>query len=114
MTSYFHMRGFVKTSIKTEGVIIRLVDYSPSKHYPVYVFRDPDKKWHQVYTDVLAKHSTSAARGDKVALIYQADRPGEAQRASFWNLWKRPVMLLGFGVLDLLFGAGVLLVARSQ
>jgi hypothetical protein len=100
--------------VKVDAIVTRLVDYSDSKHYPVYAFQDKNKRYHEVYTDVLAKYSTNAAPGDTVTLIYVPDAPGHAQRGDFGTLWKHTVNLFIFGSVSLALGLGVLLIARSQ
>ena len=73
--SYFHIHSFVKSATKAEGRAIRLVDgASPSIHYPVYLFRDADDRWHQVFTDV-GTHPANYKVDDNVPLRYQANHP---------------------------------------
>ena len=122
--SYFHTHSFVKSALQAEGIVVRLVDgTSPSVHYPIYVFQDADGKWHQVFTDVPGNERGSMSPEtkpanykvrDKVPLLYLPDHPALAVRGTYWSLWKRPVVMGGLGVLDLLFGLAVLWVAKSQ
>lgn len=113
--AYFHTNSFVKSATKVDGYVIRLVDgTSPSIHYPVYVFRDADNKFHRVFTDVDNSRPGNFQPRDKVPLLYQPDQPEKAERNSFWYLWGHAVRLAALGAVDLLAGLGVLFVAKSQ
>lgn len=113
--AYSHTRSFLKTGIRTDGVVGRLVQgYSPSIQYPVYGFKKPDGSWQQVYTDVVAKRKTTHQPGDKVELVYPPDNPGAAICATYGNLWGHAVTLAVSGAVSLFVGIGVLLIARTQ
>lgn len=115
MSSYFHVHSFVKSSTRVDGRVMRFVDGdTASVHYPIYFFRDDSGRFHRVYTDVAGRHAGNYQLGDKVTLLYQPDHERDAVRAAFWNIWSRPVELCGLGVFSLLFGLGVLFVAKSQ
>ncbi len=44
LVSYFHVHNFVSSGIMVDASIIRMIDYSDTKHYPIYGFIGDDER----------------------------------------------------------------------
>lgn len=77
---YHKQSGFEVQAIKTQGEVVRMISKSDSEgttYYPVIGFTTPGGKKVE-FSDNVGSNPPSAARGDKVRVLYNPERPSEA------------------------------------
>jgi hypothetical protein len=119
LVSYVHTRSYLHTATKIDVRVARFFEgyngtrYSKPLQFPVFVWRDAAGKRQEIYSSI--GHSPAAYKwGDKVTLLLNPESRRDSKPYTFWNVWFKPMELLGTGIASLLFGGFVLLAARSE
>jgi hypothetical protein len=108
---YRHIQRFVQTASHAQGTVSKLNGRDGEKVlYPVFTFEDSRGTLHSIES-LSGSYPAAYKVGDSVAVIYQPDKPDNAEIESFLNIWIWPIALAGFGAFDLLIGLGMLAVA---
>jgi len=115
---------FLIRSEKTTGVIVDVIatqsSRSPSErphteqvtsYYPVVKFRDSRGRSHQVKSSRAAR-SDHFKRGDETGVFYAPKDPSRAFIQDSWILWFSPGVILGGGLIWILFAGFVLLLLK--
>jgi hypothetical protein len=115
---------FLIRAEKTTGVIVDVVAIQstrkpgesqharqPTNYYPVVEFRDSTSCSHQVKS-ARAARSDHFKRGDEVGVSYDLKDPSRAFIRDTWILWFNPGVILGGGLVWVLFVGGVLMIAQ--
>jgi len=113
LTAFFYQRTktFLDHAGRADGKVVRLVERpgsdSGTLFYPVFAFRDAGSREHEIYFGT-GSFPPSYSVGDTVKLLYRPEQPNDAKIDDFFSLWGLPAILGGFGVLELLVGAALL------
>jgi hypothetical protein len=120
---FFRQRARIARSIATEGVVIELIPRRVRGEFirvktadgirleqkylyrPLVRFRTRDGRTIR-FTSNIAMRPAPYQVGDRVSILYEADRPKQAQINRFINLWFNTIMLISFGFLTM--GMGLL------
>ena len=115
LAAFFYQRTqkFLRDATRADGKVVRIVE-RPSRDsgtlfYPVYVFRDAGGQEREIYSSA-GSFPPSHSVGDTVSLLYRPDQPNDTKTDDFFSLWGLPAILGGFGVLEFLVGAGLIVV----
>jgi hypothetical protein len=101
---------FAASADRTEGTVIRLQETgNKGMRAPVIHYTVADQLYE--FQSSISRNPPSYAVGDKVTVIYHAERPGDGRIDSFFELWFLPLLLGGLGLVFGCIGLG-LLVAR--
>jgi len=104
---YRHTQHFVQTASHTSGIVSKLNSRDGEKElYPLFSFKDSRGTTHSVES-LSGSYPAAYKVGDTVAVIYQTDKPDNAEIDSFLNIWIWPIALAGFSTLVFLFGLGM-------
>jgi hypothetical protein len=115
---YHHTQNFVHSASRAQGTVSKLVGRDGEEFlYPVFTFEDSQGTAHNIES-LSGSYPAAYKVGDSVAVIYQPDKPENAEIDSFLNIWIWPIGLASFGTLNLLFGLGmfaiVIVLQKSQ
>ena len=103
-------RSFVRSACRAQGVVIRLAGQSSHEtgpaDYPVCRFSDALGKEHLTSFSG-GSHLQPYRLGNKIPVLYLPNHAETAKLDSFFQVWRWPIMLGGFGVLDLIIGLGL-------
>jgi hypothetical protein len=120
---FFRQRARIARSIAAEGVVIELIPRRVRGEFirvktadgikleqkylyrPLIRFRTRDGRMIR-FTSNIAMRPAPYQVGDRVSILYEADRPKQAQINRFINLWFNTIMLISFGLLTM--GMGLL------
>ena len=109
--SYWHTQKFVDSAQRTKGAVSALTQKPGDNcYYPIFVFEDAQGNKHHVES-LSGSNPAAYSVGDSVTVLYEADKPDNAEIDTFLNVWIWPVAFAGFGVLNLLFGLGLIVFA---
>jgi hypothetical protein len=107
--TYVRASEFVKTAARTSGTVVRLVEGhssdSGTTFHPVFVFRDSNKREHEIYSTV-GSYPPAYKVGEGVPVLYQAEDPDNASVDGFFNLWLMPFV---FGIICVVHLAAALI-----
>jgi hypothetical protein len=107
---YRHTHNFVQSASHAQGTVTKMVEKpghdSGTVYYPVYTFQDSRGKQHEIYSSG-GSYPPAYKVGDTVPVLYQPDKPENAEIDDFLNVWFFTAMLAGFGLVDLVFGLGL-------
>lgn len=110
--SYVHSCSFVRTALRTQGVVIRLDkrhdDTSDTTYHPVIVFRDEHGD-SQELSSTSGSYPPSYRVGDKLTVIYAPGHPRNAKIDGFFELWGWAVIGTAVGTFDVIIGVAMLL-----
>lgn len=99
---------FEARALRAEGVVVRHVtsasDDGGSTYCPVVRFGDAEGRQTE-FTGRLCSQPRADAVGDKVAVLYRADRPDDARIDAFMERWFAALVVGGIGGVFLLVGA---------
>jgi len=98
---YRQTESFVRSASRTQGTVTKLV-YSGKDSFPIYMFKDSRGVEHTIKS-LSGSYPAAYQVGDKVGVIYQPDKPDNAEIDQFFDVWIWPIAFAGFGVLFLLF-----------
>ena len=115
---------FLSRAEKTTGVIVDVVAIQstrnpgesqharqPTNYYPVVEFRDSTGRNHQVKSSRAAR-SDHFKRGDEAGVFYDPKAPSRAFIRDTWILWFNPGVILGGGLVWVLFVGAMLMMAQ--
>jgi hypothetical protein len=120
---FFRQRARIARSVKAEGVVIELIPRRASREFilvkteggvklekkylyrPLVRFRTQDGRTIK-FSPSIATRPAPYQVGDRVSILYEPDRPNQAQINRFVYLWFFPMMFIAFGVFTL--GMGLL------
>jgi hypothetical protein len=110
---YRHTQHFVQAASHAKGTVTQMVERaghdSGTVYSPVYTFQDADGKQHEIHSSG-GSYPPAYKVGDTVPVLYQPDKPDNAEIDSFLEVWLFPAMLAGFGCIDLVIGIVLLVV----
>jgi len=108
---YERTKTFLDHASRADSKVVRLVERpgsdSGTLFYPVFAFRDAGGREHEIYSST-GSFPPSHSIGNTVKLLYRSEQPNDARTDDFFSLWGLPAILAGFGVLELLVGAALL------
>jgi Protein of unknown function (DUF3592) len=108
---YLHTRSFVQSASRAQGTVIRLDENRGGpESYPVFTFRDAKGQAHEIESNT-GENPPAYKIGDAVTLLYQSNRPANAEIDSFFNVWGWNIVLGGVGIFHFVLGFGILVVA---
>jgi hypothetical protein len=120
---FFRQRARIARSISAEGIVIELIPRRASREFilekteggvklekkylyrPLVRFRTQDGRTIK-FSPSIATRPAPYQVGDRVSILYEPDRPNQAQINRFVYLWFFPMMFIAFGVFTL--GMGLL------
>jgi hypothetical protein len=115
---------FLCRAEKTTGVVVDVVAIQSTRspgespqtkqvtsYYPVVEFRDSQGLVQRSQSSRAAQ-SDHLQRGDKVGVYYDPKNPAQMFIQNPWMLWFSPGVLLGSGLIWMLFVAGAMILAR--
>jgi hypothetical protein len=96
-----HTWNFRRTALRAPGEVIELrrqSDEGDITYRAVFRFKDAIGKEHTVTSSNNMKPASHRV-GDRVAVLYRADKPDDARIDSYWELWLEPTIpaLIGVG-----------------
>lgn len=103
---YEHVRAFLKTAQKSEGMVVELsrhssgasIKSSGNYFYPVVKFKTLGGKEIEFVSSAGANPAEYEV-GDKVSVFYDPLRPHQAKINSFLDVWLFPVISLFLGII---------------
>jgi hypothetical protein len=112
---YRHEHSFVQSASRAQATITKMVErQSGSDHstayYPVFTFQDSKGQPQEVYSSS-GQYPPAYKVGDTVSVLYQPDKPANAEIDSFVGLWIWSLTLGAFGLFELVLGFGFFIVA---
>jgi len=110
---YRHAHNFVQSASHAQGTVTKMVESSGHNsgtvYCPVYSFKDSQGKQHEIYSSG-GSYPPAYKVGDTVPVLYQSDKPDNAEIDSFDELWLFAAILAGFSIPPLVIGLVLLVV----
>ena len=100
---YRHTRSFVQSAIRTKATLIKIVEIpgtTPNKTYD-FVSSYYDLKGQEFTID---SERSPYKVGETFPVLYEKERPYVMSPDNFLDIWFWVVLLIGFGVFDLVIG----------
>ncbi len=112
---YNDTRKFLKTSVETQGTVIKLsesVSNSSSDnsimYRPVVQFTDNEGNLIE-FSSSTSSNTPSYSIGEKVEVLYNQESPGDAKIKGFFSIWGKTTILGTLGVVFFTIGGAVFL-----
>ena len=90
--------SFTFTALRTEGTIIAVVRTGTRGRAPVVRYQVSGQTYEMRGSSERPWLISTYTVGEVVPVLYMADRPGEAQIATFTQQWQGPLIYVGMGL----------------
>ena len=92
--------SFTFTALRTEGTVIAVVRTGTRGRAPVVRYQVDGKTYEMRGSSERPWLISTYTVGEVVPVLYMADRPGEAQIATFTQQWQGPLIYVGMGLVS--------------
>lgn len=114
LVSYGRTTAFIRSAERAEGVVVKLVERGGrhgTSFAPVFEFTDAAGTTRTIYSTT-SSYPPRHRIGDRVTVMYDRNSPEDACLNEFFDLWGIAIITGAIGLSHVIFGLGMVLVAR--